>query len=404
VDTDVGGRVNSRKSMRAELLASVRGRRGEIEQAIFVRVRDDVYGLEGSEDPEYIAGLKMAVGAAIEHGLEGIEVGEEGVGAAPPEAISQARRAARAGVSFDTVVRRYLVGSAVLGDFLMQEAERPELEGCGSVLREVLRTQAAVLERMVGAVNLEYECELERAGRSPEQRRAERALRLLGGGSVSSSELGYELEHWHLGTIVTGTGAVEALNRLAGELGRGLLCVPRGEGMAWGWLGGREAVSGRDVERVLAGASGAVSVAIGEPGWGVEGWRLTHRQAQAALRVALRSGSRLTRYADVALLASVLRDETLSGSLVEIYLSPLGDVQNGGAVLRKTLRAYFAAERNASSAASALGVTRHTVENRLRAIEDKLGQSLRTRQAELEVALRLEELGDRGNAARPSAG
>jgi sugar diacid utilization regulator len=94
----------------------------------------------------------------------------------------------------------------------------------------------------------------------------------------------------------------------------------------------------------------------------------------------------------VALLASVLNDDALAGSLIEIYLAPLGGSENGGAILRRTLRAYFAAERNASSAASALGVTRHTVQNRLRTIEEKLGQSLRTRQAELEVALRLEEL------------
>ena len=46
-----------------------------------------------------------------------------------------------------------------------------------------------------------------------------------------------------------------------------------------------------------------VSSAIGEPGKGLDGWRLTHRQAQAAMRIALRRPQRLTRYADVALLA-----------------------------------------------------------------------------------------------------
>jgi DNA-binding PucR family transcriptional regulator len=60
-------------------------------------------------------------------------------------------------------------------------------------------------------------------------------------------------------------------------------------------------------------------------------------------------------------------------------------------VLRQTLRAYFAAERNASSAAAALGVARHTIENRLRKIEERLDRRLSTCLAELEVALRVEE-------------
>ena len=79
------------------------------------------------------------------------------------------------------------------------------------------------------------------------------------------------------------------------------------------------------------------------------------------MRVALRAPQPLTRYADVALMAAVLRDELLAESMVEVYLSALGDRHGAGAVLRQTLRAYFKAERNASSAASALGVSRQTL-------------------------------------------
>ena len=66
---------------------------------------------------------------------------------------------------------------------------------------------------------------------------------------------------------------------------------------------------------------------------------------------------------------------------------------------RKTLRAYFAAGRNAATAAAALGVDRHTVERRLNSIETRLGRQLHTCHAELEVALRLEELGDSSDGA-----
>jgi hypothetical protein len=66
--------------------------------------------------------------------------------------------------------------------------------------------------------------------------------------------------------------------------------------------------------------------------------------------------------------------------------------QGGGPVLRRTLHAYFAAERNASSAAAALGVARKTIASRLSTIETRLGYPLRTCPPELEVALRLDEL------------
>jgi PucR C-terminal helix-turn-helix domain/GGDEF-like domain len=395
--------VGSHKRMRIALVGRVRARRAELEQAVFARVRDSAVGLQAPDDPEYVAGLRSAVVAAIEHGLFGVEAGEEGAGPAPVEAVEQARRAARAGVSLDTVVRRYVLGSTVLGDFLMQEAESPDFAGNGCVLREALRAQAAVLERLIAAVNVEYAGEVERSGRSPEQRRAERVLELLAGsegnGEAHSAEFRYEFAGWHVGVIANGTEAASELARCASGLGCSSLLVTRAEGTVWAWFGTTRRVGDRDLTRALRAAGPEVSLAVGEPAQGIEGWRLTHRQAQAALSVALHERRSVTRYAEVALVASALRDEFLCASLVDIYLSPLGGRNNGGAVLRQTLLAYFAADRNASSAASALGVSRHTVENRLRTIEDKLGRSLRSRQAELEVALRLEELDEDGDRA-----
>lgn len=383
--------------MRTELTDRVRTRRCELEGAIFARVRDAGAVPAGEDDPDYLQGLRAAVAAAIDYGLAGVEHGVERAGPVPPEAILQAHRAARAGVSLDTVLRRYVIGSTLVGDFLMQEADRGDFPDHGATLREMLSAQAAVLDRLMAAITSEYRRELEHRERSPERRRAERVQRLLAGGTCESAELGYELDGWHVGAIATGAAPAEALKAIATELSGRLLCVSRGEDAVWAWIGTSCEIAVRELERATCAHARAreVTIALGEPGWGVEGWRLTHLQAQAALRVALRDAVPVTRYADVALLASVLRDDALAASLVEIYLSPLGGHHNGGAALRETLRAYFAAEHNASSAASALGVARHTVEKRLRTIEEKLGQRLRTRQAELEVALRLEELSER---------
>ena len=82
-----------------------------------------------------------------------------------------------------------------------------------------------------------------------------------------------------------------------------------------------------------------------------EGWRLTHREAQAALLVAQHSPQPLTRYLDVALEAAALQDDALADSLIERYLLPLDDMRIGGQAARRTLRALFDTEYNVSSAA-----------------------------------------------------
>jgi DNA-binding PucR family transcriptional regulator len=177
---------------------------------------------------------------------------------------------------------------------------------------------------------------------------------------------------------------------MAAALDRKLLLVLRAEGTVWGWLGGRRRLAGSDVERRLPATwPSEVSLAMGEPGKGVEGWRLTHGQAQAALRVALRRPQVLTRYVDVALLASALGDEVLTRSLLEIYLSPGGARASD---LRATLRAYFAADRSLSGAARSLGVVRQTIDNRLRTAEQAIGRPLNVCLPDLEIALQLDEL------------
>ena len=159
------------------------------------------------------------------------------------------------------------------------------------------------------------------------------------------------------------------------------------------WLGARRPLNPDLLERALADRwRGPVALALGEPGEGLAGWRFTHNQAKAALPIALRAGESVTRYRDVALLASAHCDALLSASLRELYLAPLCAGQDDGATMRETLRAYFAAERNLTSAAAALGVSRRTVANRLQTIEQRLGHSLGTKLAEIELALRLDEL------------
>ena len=382
------------------LRARLEGRRPELEEALRARV----YGVSDPDeaaDPEYAAGLRAAVTAAIDYALTGLGSGPRDSPAIPPVLLVQARLAARNGVSLDTVLRRYFAGYALLADFLIDEADvKGELRV--TELKRLLRAQTPMFDRLVAAVSEEYSREGARRLGTTEQRRTDQVCRILAGELVDASEFGYELSGSHLGFVAVGAEARETLRAMARSLDRSLLAVAGEEGSVWAWLGGRGPLDFDEVE----GAANSfcppgLSFALGENGEGVAGWRLTHRQARAAMPVALRSSGRLVRYADVALLTAMLRDELLATSLRQLYLTPLESDPRKGTVWRETLRAYLAADRSVSSAAAELGVNRHTVANRLRTIEEKLGRPLGACGAEVNAALRFEELEGRDVLPRP---
>jgi PucR C-terminal helix-turn-helix domain/GGDEF-like domain len=385
------------EEVRHELVRRLRARGSEIEEVIFAHVRTMSEPPDDTEHAEYIAGLHAAVVGALDFVFTSIALGEESLTAIPAVAAAQARRAARTGVSLDTVLRRYAAGERHLVEFIIEEAG----DVPNDVLRHLLRLHGLQVDRFMKAVAAEYMDELDKAARSPERRLLESVEKLLGGEPVDASKLDYELEaRWHLGIVAMGVNAIRAVKDLAETLGRRLLFVQRGEHTVWAWLGGSCRLSGADIERSLLKDNYLdVSLAIGEPARDLDGWRLTHRQAQAAVWVALRKPQRLTRYADDLLLAAVLRDDVLAKSLMDVYFLPLCSQRDGGVVSRETLRAYFSSGRNAATAAAFLRVDRHTVQRRLRKIEERLGRLLDTCYAELEIALRLDEL-DTVNADR----
>jgi hypothetical protein len=383
--------ASRQRSAGAEIAARLRRRRAEIEQALLTRTYA-VSEPPPESGPEYAEGLRVAVAAGVEYGLEGIEHGERSAPSVPEALLAQARLAARSGVSLDTVLRRYFAGHVLVEDFMMGEAERTEHLGPAE-LKRLLRSQAAIVDRLLAAVSAAYTEEAERRPQSTERLRAERIERLLGGEPLDTTELGYGFEGWHLGILASGPGAGEALTALARSLDARLLTLRREEGTHWAWLGSKRRLDAGEAEALAARElPEGLALAIGEAGEGIAGWRLSHRQARAALSVALRGGDRAVRYAGVALLASALQDELLRTALHELYLAPLEAERDGGAVLRETLRAYFAAERNVSSAAARMGVDRKTVTSRLFMIEESLGRPIAACAPELETALRLAEL------------
>jgi hypothetical protein len=382
--------TRSRDEVCSRLAASLRARLPELKAAIATRV----YAISDPRevtDPSHLQGLNAALAAAAEHRLVVLEVGERRAPSVPPVLLAQARLDARDGVSLDTVLRRYFAGNTLFGDFLAEEAGRAEVPN--SALRDLLGEQATLGDRLLAAVSAEHAREAKIWPSSSAERRRECVARLLAGELVDHSELGYDLGGHHVALIAKGAGSPEAMRELAEQLDRRLLAVRREEEPVWAcWLGGRSQLGIEPVLRALGEISlDRVAVTVGEPGEGLSGWRFSHRQAEAALPIVERRGQPIVRYADVALLASILSDDLVSTSLRCLYLEPLEKARDGGKVARETLRAYFAAERNVSSTAATLGVDRRTVANRIHAVEDLFGRPLREFATELETALRLDD-------------
>jgi hypothetical protein len=386
----VSGRARSIDEARSAIASRLRERLPEIQAAVATRV----YAISDPRDvvdPAYARGLDAALAAAIDHRLAVLEAGERHASAIPLILLTQARLDARDRVSLDTVLRRYFAGNALFGDFLVEEAERAEVSS--SDLRRLLGEQATLGDRLLAAVSVEHAREAKSRPGGPAERRRECVKSLLAGELVDRSELGYDLDAHHLALMAKGEGAEELIRGLANALDRRLLIVRREEEPIWAcWLGGRRQLAAEKALQALSGiAPDGVFVTAGEPGEGLSGWRFSHLQAKAALPVAERRGQSTLLYADVALLASILRDDLIVSSLRQLYLAPLEQTKDGGKVARETLRAYFSVERNISSTAAALGVDRRTVRNRIRAIEGLLGRSLKASAADLEIALRLDD-------------
>jgi hypothetical protein len=339
---------------------------------------------------KYLDSLRANRPAVLEYAVAVIELGERRGPDVPASVLASACLAARSGVALDAVLRRYSSGNALCVDVLVEEAEQVGVSS--SDLRRLLHRQATLSDRLLKAASEEHARETQSRPTTTAEWRRKYIKALLSGRQPSGDvELGYELGGSHLGLMAKGEGAPEAVRELAKSLDRRLLIDRLDEEPVWTcWLGGGSSLATEEALRALdALPPGQIVVALGEPGVGITGWRLSHRQARAALPIAERRGQPVLRYADVAVLASVLRDDLGVASLRQLYLEPLERGRDGGAAARETLRAYFAAERNVSSTAAALGVDRRTVANRLRAVEELFGRPLGNIAADLEMALQL---------------
>ena len=376
------------REARAALAGRLRARLPEIERAVFSRVQA-LTDQSDDDDPSYLIGLRRAVSAAISHGIEGVELGLDRPETVPTAVMSQARRAARAKVSIDIALRRFALGGRLLAGFIFDEGgDIPS-----AVVHEILADQGLEVDRLMARVAAEYEDEVRRLTRSSAERIAARIAELVEGDSpFAPLDMAFDFDLWHVGLIFRGAHGERFARSLARQFGYRALLADRGEEV-WAWLSSPHESAVADLERLLTKEMPPDLVAaFGEARAGMDGWRLSHREARVALQIMLRRPRRLTRGRDVILLAGILRNDTLVRSLLDAYLVPLEANGLATQTLIDTLRAYFSVGGNAAAAAASLGVTRHTVQRRIKTVEQTLGRPIHSCYSELVVALEVVDL------------
>jgi hypothetical protein len=386
-----GAAALSAAARRAEIVAGIVSRRDGIERQARQAIGRIEPGIADDLSRGYEGGSGPAIEAVMDYVLACVAAGTTAVEPVPFDALEQARRAARAGVGLDVVLRRYTAGDRALRRVLAGD-----LAGLDQAIVDEVHTIAdEAIDVVVRSVVAEFDAEAARLSRSSNPALA-LTLRLLKE-EVQAAELdGYILDRWHVGVVAEDAVSRAQLRRLVTDLDAQPLVVDSGLGQRWVWIGTREPIATEAVEEALSGASDGAAFGLGEPRRGLAGWRLTHTEARRAAELPRPVGGGVTRMRDHVLEAAVLENRVLMESLIATYVEPLKDEPaRPGADLEETLRAYLGSGQNAKSAAEHLGIDRHTVLRRVRKVEDLVGERIEDCFAQLDVALRLATISDR---------
>ncbi len=326
--------------------------------------------------------------------LDGLLNGRELPSTCPAEVLESAHLAAVNGLPLWAALQAYRMGHAEQWQAWSDAVEAREMAPADR--RALLRAGSdyffAYADRCMRWMEVEYQRTREMPMRREEQRRVALVQRLLDGRDGDATELGYDLEQWHVGLIAGGDGVESLIDAVDERHGASTLAVAAEASTAWLWIGMRDAPVEMQSWLSLLDLPHGVMLAVGDPAHGRQGFRLTHGQAQIAGGFGQRLGQATTLYQDVALEDLTGYDPQRARQFITRELGPLAADTREARILRATLSAYFACAQRASSAAVQLDVHERTVGNRLRRAERLLGRAVTRRRTELEVALRLHVL------------
>jgi PucR C-terminal helix-turn-helix domain/GGDEF-like domain len=392
----------------SEVAAAVGGHVLDVTHDIWQLVTSDIPELRGDDIVEKLLDASIEENVAtllhvFEHGSPPDDIG------APAAAVEYARRLAQRGVPIIALIRAYRVGHGRFLSRCIDElgARSQDASLTAAVTSRMADVSFRYIDRVSEEVISAYQHERDNWLLTQTAVRAARVRVLLGGQPIdidaTESALGYRLRQRHIGLIawVTGTPhgseGLTRLDQLASTAARVLgspgrpLFVPRDETLAWIWLAvsGNMAVSGEALAKAFDNGDSSVRIVAGEPGYGLDGFRLTHQQAVRTqdLALAAKPGSRLTTFANVGAVALICADMSAARSWVWGMLADLALDDEPHARLRETLQ-VFLSTGSYTTTAERLVLHKNSVQYRIRKAEDALGGPISDRGADLELALR----------------
>ncbi|WP_433566887.1 PucR family transcriptional regulator [Nocardia sp. CA-151230] len=323
--------------------------------------------------------------------------------AVPPAAAEYARRFAQHDLSLEALLRAYRLGEHMFGQWILTVLAElsPSTEVALATAARIAALVNGYIDRVIEGLIDIYASERRRWDARTDAARAAQVRAVLDAEDLdlASAEqmLSASLRGWHQFVLLwtppatrdpaavlrAGTALVAAATE------KTPMTIEIDDHTRWIWIASvsRPALDTTRLERDLS-AYANLSMAVGDSATGLDGFRQTFRDAQAARAVALATRGRgLTAYSDVAL-AALFADHLPE---VEAWARRvLGGLMGGDETagrLRETVRAFLDARGSYTDAAARLHVHKNTVHYRVRKVEELLGHPLTERRLDIEVAL-----------------
>ncbi|MBF9066678.1 PucR family transcriptional regulator [Streptacidiphilus fuscans] len=272
-------------------------------------------------------------------------------------------------------------------------------------LRELLdvssRSIAAFVDDTIAGIAAQIARERKELTSGSHAERLETVSLLLDGAPIpvarAEQRLGYRLAGQHTAAVVWSEAPDADLGDLdraaelvavvsGGSAGPGEprpLTVLAGAATRWVWVHGRP---DREQLRARAADLPGVRIAVGSSGEGVDGFRRSHLDALTVQRMLdrLSSPHQVASHDEVELVALLTADPKSAGQFVRRVL---GDLETAEPEITEAVRAFVAAQCNASHAAARLYVHRNTLLRRLARADQLLPRPLAHNVVDVAAAL-----------------
>ncbi|HTM84649.1 MAG TPA: helix-turn-helix domain-containing protein [Mycobacterium sp.] len=317
-------------------------------------------------------------------------------------------------MSANAMARAYRLGQQMLLDIVLNEVQLVDMDPRRSlaVFRQLTAITFKYIDWISQQVIAAYETERERWLETQNSTRALRVRELLDTEAVDadavSTAIEYPLHRTHLALVVWCPEAdqgdelvrmerlVRGLGDTLGSQGRPLF-VAADRVTGWGWIpltagSARDAV--RRTRHFAEADQQALSLAMGDPLPGVDGFRRSHRQALGAHAVALAAGphaQRIVANNDSGLSAAALLADKVDAARVWVaeVLGPLACDTDADERLRETVRVFLSTGSSYKAAAAELNLHFNSVKYRVQRAEERRGRPISNDRLDVEFALLL---------------